>query len=99
MILAICRGGPALGFVQQLIDTVQFLGDRDNADSIEEVIDDRLFLDYGFDMLCQGGERRLVGDRQPINALLQSIQLALYRSEERRVGKECVSTCRYRWST
>src|SRR3546814_20484447 len=22
----------------------------------------------------------------------------LYRSEERRVGKECVSTCRYRWS-
>src|SRR3546814_16139800 len=23
---------------------------------------------------------------------------AEYRSEERRVGKECVSTCRYRWS-
>src|SRR3546814_1723715 len=23
---------------------------------------------------------------------------ALARSEERRVGKECVSTCRYRWS-
>src|SRR3546814_10121499 len=23
---------------------------------------------------------------------------ALLRSEERRVGKECVSTCRYRWS-
>src|SRR3546814_16622391 len=23
----------------------------------------------------------------------------LYRSEERRVGKECVSTCRSRWST
>src|SRR3546814_20614962 len=23
---------------------------------------------------------------------------ALRRSEERRVGKECVSTCRYRWS-
>src|SRR3546814_1966353 len=22
-----------------------------------------------------------------------------YRSEERRVGKACVSTCRYRWST
>src|SRR3546814_10633528 len=22
----------------------------------------------------------------------------LFRSEERRVGKECVSTCRYRWS-
>src|SRR3546814_17482800 len=24
---------------------------------------------------------------------------ACMRSEERRVGKECVSTCRYRWST
>src|SRR3546814_14257829 len=24
--------------------------------------------------------------------------IALYRSEERRVGKECVSTCRSRWS-
>src|SRR3546814_11891689 len=25
--------------------------------------------------------------------------LILQRSDERRVGKECVSTCRYRWST
>src|SRR3546814_10217157 len=25
--------------------------------------------------------------------------LAMMRSEERRVGKECVSTCRSRWST
>src|SRR3546814_19946979 len=24
--------------------------------------------------------------------------LVFFRSEERRVGKECVSTCRYRWS-
>src|SRR3546814_1455444 len=24
--------------------------------------------------------------------------MSLYRSEERRVGKECVSTCRSRWS-
>src|SRR3546814_20095041 len=24
--------------------------------------------------------------------------VAVVRSEERRVGKECVSTCRYRWS-
>src|SRR3546814_7919508 len=26
------------------------------------------------------------------------IQITARRSEERRVGKECVSTCRYRWS-
>src|SRR3546814_5674475 len=31
-----------------------------------------------------------------INAMTQS--LAVERSEERRVGKECVSTCRSRWS-
>src|SRR3546814_13447104 len=27
-----------------------------------------------------------------------AIKLAIVRSEERRVGKECVSTCRSRWS-
>src|SRR3546814_18636330 len=34
----------------------------------------------------------LVGRRLTINPLL------ILRSEERRVGKECVSTCRSRWS-
>src|SRR3546814_12821857 len=29
----------------------------------------------------------------------QGLRQALLRSEERRVGKECVSTCRSRWST
>src|SRR3546814_13905135 len=28
----------------------------------------------------------------------EAVALILKRSEERRVGKECVSTCRYRWS-
>src|SRR3546814_14543759 len=34
-----------------------------------------------------------------VPALLQtcSCARAVIRSEERRVGKECVSTCRYRW--
>src|SRR3546814_12565792 len=27
-----------------------------------------------------------------------AIRARLFRSEERRVGKECASTCRYRWS-
>src|SRR3546814_14702257 len=27
-----------------------------------------------------------------------SVELTVKRSEERRVGKECVSTCRFRWS-
>src|SRR3546814_19133642 len=32
------------------------------------------------------------------NFLIQSIEKRYSRSEERRVGKECVSTCRSRWS-
>src|SRR3546814_12304200 len=32
------------------------------------------------------------------NLLIQSVNPAAERSEERRVGKECVSTCRSRWS-
>src|SRR3546814_20030125 len=34
----------------------------------------------------------VVGGTAPVN------QNQTYRSEERRVGKECVSTCRSRWS-
>src|SRR3546814_7518789 len=29
---------------------------------------------------------------------VRSVRIATHRSEERRVGKECVSTCRSRWS-
>src|SRR3546814_11383343 len=31
-------------------------------------------------------------------AFAERLQAVRQRSEERRVGKECVSTCRYRWS-
>src|SRR3546814_15687086 len=50
-------------------------------------------------------------EREPLEALTEQGQLVAYRhdgfwqnldtlrsSEERRVGKECVSTCRSRWS-
>src|SRR3546814_5706727 len=33
-----------------------------------------------------------------LKALQQNIKNTVFRSEERRVGKECVSTCRSRWS-
>src|SRR3546814_8456835 len=35
---------------------------------------------------------------RPRTASLKSVPSPLDRSEERRVGKECVSTCRSRWS-
>src|SRR3546814_5614205 len=37
-----------------------------------------------------------VDPRWPVKQKLEALAA---RSEERRVGKECVSTCRYRWST
>src|SRR3546814_196840 len=48
-------------------------------------------------------ETRKYGDAPPTNHLVdtvtrRSIPAVQVRSEERRVGKECVSTCRSRWS-
>src|SRR3546814_15372108 len=40
----------------------------------------------------------LVGGAPLNEAFANSIGADAYRSEERRVGKECVSTCRSRWS-
>src|SRR3546814_13877876 len=37
-------------------------------------------------------------ERQALSALPAMNKARLMRSEERRVGKECVSTCRSRWS-
>src|SRR3546814_12181931 len=33
-----------------------------------------------------------------VQGVFQGARAGFDRSEERRVGKECVSTCRYRWS-
>src|SRR3546814_16032751 len=47
----------------------------------------------------QAQRRALVIDPQNVQAYLALSDLELVqRSEERRVGKECVSTCRSRWS-
>src|SRR3546814_13498402 len=43
--------------------------------------------------------RQLVRQGHEVVALVKSAEsAAVARSEERRVGKECVSTCRSRWS-
>src|SRR3546814_9473922 len=46
------------------------------------------------DVAHRGGDRHGAAARQR----LADVELLLLRSEERRVGKECVSTCRSRWS-
>src|SRR3546814_20734402 len=48
-------------------------------------------------------ERRLIAGHRRDDALILAAQIVprlfiMIRSEERRVGKECVSTCRSRWS-
>src|SRR3546814_8633521 len=46
------------------------------------VLGDNIFFGHGLPEMLREADRRTVGGR----------------SEERRVGKECVSTCRSRWS-
>src|SRR3546814_10954747 len=43
--------------------------------------------------LLASAVQSVLGDRTPTYSLV-----VWHRPEERRVGKECVSTCRYRWS-
>src|SRR3546814_4360701 len=47
------------------------------------------------DVFAHQAQRRHAGYRE----IAFADRRARIRSEERRVGKECVSTCRYRWST
>src|SRR3546814_11443280 len=63
----------------------------------------RLVVDDALEDLAAGGVRHQVVDPRGVVAVLLAahqvgaVQVAV-RSEERRVGKECVSTCRSRWS-
>src|SRR3546814_19357772 len=43
-------------------------------------------------------DKKLVELRKERDGLQEYLDELLVRSEERRVGKECVSTCRSRWS-
>src|SRR3546814_20130693 len=43
-------------------------------------------------------ERRRVLERQLVKLVAAFLEVLLLRSEERRVGNECVSTCSTRWS-
>src|SRR3546814_12688809 len=55
-----------------------------------------LFRQLGLVLMLQGAVAAALGEKL-VRALLFPLAYALLRSEERRVGKECVSTCRSRW--
>src|SRR3546814_18841212 len=50
------------------------------------------------DLHVRAHRPRLRADAAQLHAAVLVRRAALDRSEERRVGKECVSTCRSRWS-
>src|SRR3546814_18327151 len=43
-------------------------------------------------------QRNIVDIRSFVSAVISGLDIGQHRSEERRVGKECVSKCRSRWS-
>src|SRR3546814_17820751 len=49
-------------------------------------------------LVVQLGVRRLAGEAAAVEGQVGRMGAPAARSEERRVGKECVSTCRSRWS-
>src|SRR3546814_13808022 len=62
-------------------------------DDAEGASEYRVLLAVLHEDLRQLSETQSVTARNPLKA-----EMAHKRSEERRVGKECVSTCRSRWS-
>src|SRR3546814_6614540 len=61
--------------------------EQDNADSLQE---------DAYEQMCEF--HRLLTDMRDRTRLSVVAGMFHERSEERRVGKECVSTCRSRWS-
>src|SRR3546814_8297480 len=67
---------------------------RTSVETVRGLNTSDVFSETELEMVKSGNASNLF-DYSPGARLLES----LVRSEERRVGKECVSTCRSRWST
>src|SRR3546814_14218998 len=64
---------------------------------------DRVFHQFEVPRILLGKIEDIIDDRQEMPSAISDILRVYFvvriaRSEERRVGKECVSTCRSRWS-
>src|SRR3546814_11650285 len=74
---------------------------RENADNQREtlrLVDARLDAGRGTGFDTARARAQLETTSARIPALEAQVAFDMHRSEERRVGKECVSTCRSRWS-
>ena len=58
------------------------------------------FREQVLDLLAEVAENNIVKENPDVEIFEEGIidSFQTVRSEERRVGKECVSTCRSRWS-
>src|SRR3546814_11597689 len=61
---------------------------------------ENILLDTMFDLPSMDGVDEVMIDKDVVEGRKEPVRVYAEkkRSEERRVGKECVSTCRYRWS-
>src|SRR3546814_12199010 len=83
--------------IQRIVDTYQQRPEEPveryaRRVSMQEIIDNDYNLNISRYVSTAEAEREV--DLKAVHAELETIE----RSEERRVGKECVSTCRSRWS-
>src|SRR3546814_17676385 len=95
--LSYCRGAERVASRQHhpiilFLKEMRQLGDgRCLARSVDADYQNDLRAREGFDLHRLGHGLQNLGD------LLRDDRAQIFRSEERRVGKECVSTCRSRW--
>src|SRR3546814_3869149 len=73
----------------------------------EKILQERLFANPKISVIWDTAVEEFVGEGTPVGLTGlklrntktgEAADFATERSEERRVGKECVSTCRSRWS-
>src|SRR3546814_13691071 len=88
-------------------DDLDLLAGRNDLAGVDVLLDPRHFadVDQAFDARFQLDEGAVIGDVGDGGGELRADRIfgrhafpRIARSEERRVGKECVSTCRSRWS-
>src|SRR3546814_20166996 len=88
------NGKPASGIAIKLASGANAL---DTADNVRATIDNlRATFPPGLEAVYPYDTTPFV--RLSIEEVIKTLFEAIVRSEERRVGKECVSTCRSRWS-
>src|SRR3546814_335982 len=74
---------------------------RDLGSFIEELrkkVDADVEIPPGYWISYGGTFEQLISAAKRLQLVVPAAMLMIFRSEERRVGKECVSTCRSRWS-